>query len=350
MIDLLKQPQGDFPQLQFGLSQIEKQATKNGDPYLKANFAYLLDDDTIRTLPGKIWQINPVQAAQLTNQTVIQARGYTKEFNNQLEINLQGNDVKLLPDADFTSYIPHSYWDQQTINHGIKSFMEQINNSHYQQIVVKAYSQVTQDMRQQGLHLDQMPAAIKNHHAFLSGLFTHTLSMLKMAQGILDNTYYDHVFNRDLIYSGILLHDLGKAYCYTDELNHKSTLAGTLLDHIMIIDGLLVQIAEQVYQQSYHSLLTNDEFLQLRHLVIAHHGKQEWGSPQPAQTPEAWFVHQIDNTDAKLETIREVKLNEPVNKNGFTKKIWTLDNHQLYLGKPKDNTTNTTGQPPHMPI
>ena len=45
---------------------------------------------------------------------------------------------------------------------------------------------------------------------------------------------------------------------------------------------------------------------QLRHCILAHHGELEYGSPKKPATAEALALSYADNTDAKLQTVREV--------------------------------------------
>jgi 3'-5' exoribonuclease len=41
--------------------------------------------------------------------------------------------------------------------------------------------------------------------------------------------------------------------------------------------------------------------LHLLHLIGAHHGEMQFGSPVSPKTPEAMALHYIDNLDARLE-------------------------------------------------
>ena len=53
--------------------------------------------------------------------------------------------------------------------------------------------------------------------------------------------------------------------------------------------------------------------MQLRHCILAHHGELEFGSPKKPALVEAVALYLADNTDAKLETMRELlKGTQPV--------------------------------------
>ena len=45
--------------------------------------------------------------------------------------------------------------------------------------------------------------------------------------------------------------------------------------------------------------------LQTKHLILAHHGKLEFGSPKVPHTIEALLVHYVDDLDSKVNTILE---------------------------------------------
>src|SRR6201995_2567502 len=46
---------------------------------------------------------------------------------------------------------------------------------------------------------------------------------------------------------------------------------------------------------------SEDVRLHLLHLLAAHHGDLQFGSPVVSKTPEAWALHYVDNLDAKME-------------------------------------------------
>ena len=52
---------------------------------------------------------------------------------------------------------------------------------------------------------------------------------------------------------------------------------------------------------------------QLVHCILAHHGELEYGSPKKPALAEAIALSFADNSDAKLETMREALSNIPEN-------------------------------------
>ena len=136
------------------------------------------------------------------------------------------------------------------------------------------------------------PAAKSNHHDFAGGLAQHTISMLRLAEKIAE--IYPQL-NSSLLYAGIILHDLGKVIELSGAQNTQYTLAGNLLGHIALIDEEIVKTAAELQIDD-----TKEEMLVLRHVILSHHGKLEFGSPVNPKILEAEVLHQIDNFDAKM--------------------------------------------------
>ena len=169
----------------------------------------------------------------------------------------------------------------------------------------------------------QAPAAVALHHAFIGGLLEHTRQLLKIADASLP-LYPD--LNRDLVLIGLFLHDLGKGYELQWQRGFDYTLTGNLVGHIVFgvqLLGVKIKVAEQA--------LGGERFpLPLRHciehIILSHHGKREYGSPVLPSTPEAIFVSQLDNLDAK--TAMALSAADRANlKPGqtFSEKIWALE-------------------------
>lgn len=310
--------------------------TKTGKVYTDISVSYQADNHYFHQFQVRVWSFDKVPPEFRSGIVIKVGELSVGEYNNNKQYTCDGDNIQV-PEQSLALYmqmIPGSYWDRDYLANGLQDYMDRIGNDKYREIVKRCYQQVNKKLRQNHLSLLKMPAAVGMHHAFVGGLPTHTLSMLKAADGYLTNTIYGETFDSDLVYSGILLHDLLKALCYTNELDHEETIAGSLFDHIVLVDGLICRVGEDVYDQPYLDLTTdNIEFMKLRHVVLAHHGKLEWGAPVQPQLPEAWLIHQIDTADAHLEVIREQQADGQLNEQGFTDKIFPLDKARLYLKK-----------------
>jgi 3'-5' exoribonuclease len=101
--------------------------------------------------------------------------------------------------------------------------------------------------------------------------------------------------NKDLLVSGVLLHDAGKTMEYDTTANFDFTDDGRLIGHIARSLIMVEQAALELGNISEHDLR------QLLHLIASHHGTLEWGSPILPKTLEAVLLHQIDMIDSRVQ-------------------------------------------------
>jgi 3'-5' exoribonuclease len=80
---------------------------------------------------------------------------------------------------------------------------------------------------------------------------------------------------------------------------------------------------------------------QLEHLVLAHHGEYEFGSPKLPMTAEAVAVHFLDNMDAKLAAFSQAVRDHPVADEAWTSRQFMFDNQMLYRGTAQERGRRT---------
>jgi 3'-5' exoribonuclease len=139
------------------------------------------------------------------------------------------------------------------------------------------------------------PASIGVHHVYIGGLIEHSLSMAAMgihAASVVGG-------NKDIIVAGALLHDIGKI----EELELKGGFRysdrGRLLGHIALGVMMLEELIKEIdaFPKEIADVLS--------HIIISHHGVEEWGSPKKPMCVEALIVHYLDNLDAKVMGVKE---------------------------------------------
>ena len=133
-------------------------------------------------------------------------------------------------------------------------------------------------------------AAVKMHHAFVYGLLEHSLKMARMAVALLP--LYPFI-DADLTIAGCILHDIGKTIEYSQGLVADRTRTGMLQGHVVL--GYRI-----VRRAGLKCGLSADILERLEHIILSHQGEPEWGAAVRAATPEAVFVSNIDNFDAKM--------------------------------------------------
>ena len=150
-------------------------------------------------------------------------------------------------------------------------------------------------------------AARQNHHARRGGLVEHVAQMMRSADAIA-GAY--PALNRDLLLTAVLFHDAGKLWenslpadGFVMPFDERGEMLGHITIGIELLNALWRKMLAQPEAAAWSALqpATEDARLHLLHLVAAHHGELQFGSPVVPKTPEAWALHYVDNLDAKLE-------------------------------------------------
>ncbi len=171
-------------------------------------------------------------------------------------------------------------------------------------------------------------AARNNHHARRGGLVEHVAQMMRTAAAICD-TY--PALNRDLVIAGVLFHDCGKLWenqlpadGFAMPYNEHGELLGHITIGIELVNTLWRKIAAAPGWHTESEPAAEDVRLHLLHLLAAHHGQLEFGSPVVPKTPEAWALHYVDNLDAKMEMMTLAYANAKPLAVRISERIWPL--------------------------
>lgn len=289
------------------IKEVRKGTASNGKPFLTLFFV-----DATGEIDAKLWDAKPEDEELYTDGKVAKIVGDIHEFRGKAQLRIkslrlaQSSDGVLV--ADFLEKAPVK---EEALREQLTEAIFEMANPNIQRIVrafIKKYDE----------QLFVYPAASKNHHAYVSGLAHHIATMLKIAKSLC-NIYPD--LNKDLLYAGIILHDIGKIHELSGAVATSYTVEGTLLGHISIMVGEIKEVAAQLK-------IEGEEVLILQHLVLSHHGIPEWGSPKPPLVMEAEILHYIDLIDAKVNMLtRALDKTKP---GEFTERVFALDNRSFY--------------------
>ena len=166
------------------------------------------------------------------------------------------------------------------------------------------------------------PAASKLHHAYVGGLAHHCIGMLKFADGFILNYPY---LNKDLVYAGILLHDIGKVIELSGVVDTTYSLKGQLIGHLVIGAMEIEQMAKKLGYEA------TEEALLLEHMLLSHHGLPQFGAAKKPMTPEALVLWYIDTIDSKFRVLGEEL--EKTKPGEFSEGIAVLDKIKVYKSK-----------------
>jgi len=149
--------------------------------------------------------------------------------------------------------------------------------------------------REPGATFAVAPAAVRNHHAYRYGLLEHSLVVAEVAACTAAQL---PGVDRDLVVAGALLHDIGKTLAYSSDpfapgITDVGRLHGEIVLGHDIVKGLVAE------QPGFPPELDR----RLRHVLIAHHGEREKGSPAIPMTSEAVIVHYCDDMTARVAAI-----------------------------------------------
>ncbi len=291
------------------ISSLTEGKTTAGAPYLSITL-----QDSSSSIECKLWDATPEQIATFKAKQVVIVNGEVVSYrgSNQLKITAI---MEVKENIDYTKLVTTAPYSKGDMESQIRSCIENIKNPIIKELTVSLYSE----------HLTKYmtyPAASKNHHEYTSGLAHHVYGMLELGN-TLCNLY--PALNRDLIYSGVILHDIGKTIELSGEIFAEYTLEGKLLGHISIANALIKEKANQL------GFGDSEEVVVLQHMILSHHGKLEFGSPVLPLVREAEILNFIDNIDARMNMFDKVL--ENVNDGEFSSRVFSLENRSFY--KPK---------------
>ena len=291
------------------VTNVLKGVSNNGAPYLSITL-----QDRTGSIEAKKWDCSENDVATAVIGNVIHVSSDVIEYRGSLQMKIISLSSFDQSDVDYTRFSLESPIAQEELLRKFNRYLSSIQNEDCKKVINYILER----------HYDEFicyPAAVKNHHEFASGLLFHTVSMLDLASAI-QNLYND--IDRDLLLTGVILHDIGKTIELSGPVATKYTLEGKLLGHIAIMVSEIRFVAEK---HNIHS----DVPVLLEHMILSHHGEQEFGSPVPPLTREAFILHAVDDLDAKMVMIN--KALDGVAVGEFSTRVMALDGRAFYKHK-----------------
>ena len=170
------------------------------------------------------------------------------------------------------------------------------------------------------------PAAVSNHHDYIRGLLTHSLTMAHMCDSIVEEYKKTNIIlDRDVLIAGALLHDIGKIVEFTSPILPEYSMEGNLLGHISIGCSEVKEICDELGIEGEKGIL-------LQHMILSHHGQYDFGSPVLPMTKEAMILSLVDNLDAKVVMTDKIE-KSLVDEGTFSDRIVGLDGRRIYKTK-----------------
>ena len=269
--------------------------TKNGKPYENV----ILQDKT-GTIDAKVWEPNNPGIGNYNTLDYIEVHGDVNNFQGNLQVSIKRIRVCREEEYNPADYLPVSEKDISVMFKELKEFIQSIRNPWLKQLLEAFF--VRDEAFAKAFCYSS--AAKTVHHGFVGGLLEHTLSVTKLCD------YYCKVYpilKRDLLLTAAMCHDIGKVKELSLFPENDYTDDGQLLGHIVMGSQMVAEKAAQIVDFPHVQLV------QLQHCILAHHGKYEYGSPKLPALMETLALNYADDTDAKLETFREILENSSAN-------------------------------------
>ncbi|MCX7965281.1 MAG: HD domain-containing protein, partial [Syntrophorhabdaceae bacterium] len=261
--------------------------SKNNTKYM----AIELKDRT-GTIDAKIWDQVDYFSGLFEKNDIVRIRAKSRLYSGRPQLTIL--DIKKFENEmsveDFKEFFPSSEKDIEVLKDEYFSLVEEIQNPFISSFFSVFNSKV--HMRERFF---MFPASIGVHHMYIGGLLEHSVNVASIASKIIDITGGD----KDIIIAGSLIHDIGKIEEMEFAGRFKYSDRGRLLGHI----GLGITIFESLIKEidGFPPYIAD----MLTHIIISHHGTEEWGSPRKPMSIEALIVHYIDNLDAKITGVKE---------------------------------------------
>lgn len=287
------------------LLQVNRGVTAKGAPYL----SFQLQDKT-GNMDAKYWNVSEETLYAYHAGMLVHVRGDVLCHQKQLQFRISSME-EVKEEMDIWDFVKCGPIPKEELKQEVDSYLDQITNEKIALITNAIIEEHEKDFY-------LYPAAMKNHHDFVGGLATHVVGMLHIADAVCKQ--YD-LLNKDLMFAGVILHDIGKLVELSGPVVTDYTTEGKLLGHISIMQS-------KVEQKAIELGIEGEEVILLRHMILSHHGKYEFGSPVLPMLPEAEMLYLIDNMDARMQSLS--KAMHGVAPGEFSARIFAMENRSFY--------------------
>src|ERR1700726_1116789 len=258
---------------------------KSGEPYLALTLG-----DRSGQLEAKMWDNVEEVLEAFEQDDYLKIKGLINKYKNRFQLTVHKLRKLGESEIDFADYLPKTTKNVDELWQTLTTFVSSFENPHLKSLVqaFMADPEIAAAYR-------NAPAAKTLHHAYIGGLLDHVVSLFRSC-GLVSQNYPQ--VNRDLLLTGVFLHDIGKIHELAYNRSFSYTTRGQLLGH-MVIELEMLQAKLALVPDFPPELKTL-----LEHLVISHHGQYEFGSPKLPMFPEALLLHYMDDLDSKMEAMR----------------------------------------------
>ena len=304
----------------FQASNKQLRPNRNGNLYLQVELS-----DRGGSVGARLWNANEAVYRSFEDGDYVRVEGTAQLFQGAMQLIATQISRALASEVNPEDFQPLISVDIDRLSRRLREMLRGMSNPHLRNLA-ECFLLDEEFQRK----LSMAPAGVKNHHAYRGGLLEHMVSLMEV---VLRVAPCYPALDANLLLMGAFVHDLGKidelaydrGFAYTDE--------GQLIGHLVIAVGMLDEKVRQAEQLSGEAI-PRDLVLQLKHMIVSHHGEYEFGSPKLPMTLEAVALHLLDNLDAKLHSFQQQMQDDPNVESSWTNYNPTIG-RKLYKGAPK---------------
>ena len=272
----------------FMVKSVRLAETRAGKPYLSLVFT-----DRSGDISGPAWENAEALEKICIPGQVVRVSGVVQTYRDKLQFRVGNIEAADQTNLNMENYLAASTRNPASMESELDQLLSEIADPFLSKLLLKIFHET-----EVGERFQHAPAAKGIHHAYRGGLLEHSLSMARVASLLAD--HYRTV-DKDLVIAGALLHDIGKTVELHSEVGVIDyTDVGRLKGHVVIGSEFLAGVAAEIED------FPKELLVHLQHLVLSHHGKQEFGSPVVPMTAEALLLSFIDDMDAKMSLVDQL--------------------------------------------
>ena len=279
--------------------------TKNNSKYMSV----VLRDKT-GTIEAKIWDRVDEFNELFERNDIVAIKSRSRIFQEKVQLNI--TDIRKIEEAQsfetIRKFFPECQTDIETLKQEYHKMTSEFSDPH-----IKSLFSVLNNRTDMIEKFFFYPASIGVHHMYVGGLLEHSMALAKMGLHAAEIIGGDP----DIVVAGCFLHDIGKIEEIDVMSGFRYTDRGRLLGHITLGTMIFEDLVREI--DNFPSRLTDV----LSHIIVSHHGVEEWGSPKKPMFTEAMIVHYLDNLDAKVMGVKEYM------KDNMEDEKWS-EYHRLY--------------------
>jgi len=321
MVDLSQAQYGDRVQHDLLVLKRDEKQKASGEPFVRL---------TLRNASGQIetepiWQnrLDSGWADGAVPGAIVQAIGHISSYDSKRQLTLTA-PLRVLPKDDrrLDDFLPRISEDPAVLWEHLDKLRGDIESDRLKKVLALFF-----DDEPFRLDFERTPASINGHHGKIGGLLLHVWEVAYIGRHMAKAMRAD----TDLVVAGALLHDIGKVEAYgVSWEGFTRTPCGYLIEHVVL--GCLM--LERRLAAVGEPLCSDDQLLELQHLILSHHGKLEFGSPVRPLTAEAEILHRADDASAKSADVIESLNDGEAFRDGIPfadkSKLWRVERRSLW--------------------